>query len=207
MHGRTNAILHKETDKITGETLERILIQQPLPPITCLAIEGGGSACAAIAGGLEVLDETGISKGIEHESGISGGGIAALAHSLGYTGKEITHTFANMPMKKFSAESESWWFTPEPLANIRKVISAYLRINSGEAKAARDNLQAWLREMIALKMDGNGRATTRDLARKIREQKARNPEDNTYKSLYLGVVRYSPGLPTLIIFDLFNDKL
>ncbi len=190
MQGRANAIVVKIKTKKNGEeekTEDRIIVQTPLPPFTCLALEGGGVACAGHAGAINVLEKYGLLNDVKHVSGISGGAIAAAAICLGYSGEQVTSILSNLPMEKFMEQSDSWYYTPTVFSAIRKGISI-LR-SPHFALSTGDVFLAWLKHMVKEKL-GDENATFADLDRKIAEEMAQFGETKL-KHLYIGGTRVS----------------
>src|SRR3990167_3173585 len=130
MIGRVNGLYHKaivsdpKYPNRPPKVLYRILVQTPRPAINCLALEGGGSACAALAGFFKVMEELGLLAEIDEISCISGGTLAGLFLALGFSAEEISDALLTMPASEFVVIPESWSITPEIIAKIRKMLSA-----------------------------------------------------------------------------------
>ena len=189
MQGRANAIV----DKKTG----RIIVQTPLPPFNCLALEGGGVACAGHAGAIQVMEKYGVLDDIEYVSGVSGGALAALGICLGYTAEEMTTLLSSIPMDKFMERSESWSFTPAIISYLRKVVSVwsspFFALSSGKV------FLAWVEQLVEERM-GKKDATFADLARKIEEEKAENGYTRK-KKLFIGGTNLSLGIPEVKVLS------
>ena len=196
MQGRVNAVI----DPKTGVILE----QTPMPPFNCLAFEGGGVACVGHAGAISVLEEYGVLDEVEYVSGVSGGALAALSVCLGMTALETEEVLKEMPMEKFLPMTESWWFTPQPLANIAELIRVWKRYGSPHAREGAEKFLAWLRELIAKKL-GDPHATNMDLDARIAAEKKEFGKTR-FKKLYVGAVNLSLELPKLKIFGSDSDQ-
>jgi predicted acylesterase/phospholipase RssA len=187
MQGRPNAIVDKKSGKI--------IVQTPMPPFHCLALKGGGVACAAHAGLFNILEKYGISDDFEHVSGISGGAIAALGFCMGMSAKRMTEILSNIPMDKFMEGSESWAYTPTFFSNVRKLFSIW---NSPHhALSSGKVFLEWLKALVKEGM-GDELATFEDLDRKIKEEK-RNHGVTKKKNLYIGSTVVTIGIPELRI--------
>lgn len=192
MKGRLNV------NAVLDEKSGRILEQIPMPPIKCLAFEGGGTACVSHAGAISVLEEFGLLEGVRYVSGVSGGAIAALGVCLGYTASEIEDILKDMPMQDFMPTTESWWFTPKPIATISEFIRLWKRYNSDYAKAGAEKFLAWLQGLVAKRL-GNPHATNIDLDNRIDAELSENGATRL-KKLYVGAVNLSLEIPRLKIF-------
>lgn len=181
MKGRINAII----DPRNGNIIEQV----PMPPFENLAFRGGGFACIAYGGVITALEESGLLANIKRVSGVSGGAIAALAVCLGYTGKEIIEILREMPTEEFKETTESWWFTPTPLAAIGEVYRMATNYRSNQAEVGAEKYRQWLQSIVERKL-GNPHATTADLAERIKED-MRTKGSTNFKEIYVSAVKLS----------------
>lgn len=188
MNSRPNAIIDKETGKI--------IVQRPMPPITCLAFEGGGSRCAAYPGFYKVLHRSGLINDVQYISGSSGGAIVALAIALGIDPVEAEAIMMNLNMEKFMEGYHSWlasggvWGLGKTLYTVWK--SATAALSSGK------DLLTFIEDIIEKQL-GNRGATFRDLAALVEKQKMEG--GNKYKYLYITATDLSIAIPECKTFS------
>lgn len=175
------------------------MVQKPMPPITCLALEGGGSRCVAYSGMYTVFKRYGLMDGIRHVSGSSGGAIAALLISLGYDAKEGEELLLSMDLEVFLEgyhrwlQSSNWW-------SVGKTIWSVLN-NENHSLVSGNHFQKWLEDCVEKKL-GSAQATFADLAKKVEEKKEGNP----YKYLYVTGSNISLPFPECRYFSHETEK-
>jgi len=182
---RQNAIVDRQTGKI--------IVQTPLPPINCLAFEGGGSRCAAFTGLHRVLSKAGVMDSVEHVSGTSGGAIYALAVALGYEPDEAETLLLELNMEHFLEGYHSWLSQSGLWSKGKAAFSIWY--NNGHSLSSGKEFLNWL-EIIVEKKLGNKKATFADLARRVAEEKNQKGEKiNSCKYLYVTGTNLSFEMP------------
>lgn len=184
-----NAIL----DKTTG----KIIVQQPLPPFNCIALEGGGVRGSAYAGAFRVLSRYGLLNDVQHVAGSSAGAIAALIIALGYSPEEMMEQLQSIPMAAFIEQKPAWSFTPNFFTNIKNAYS--IITNERIALSSGTIMLDWLKARIKEKL-GNEDATFADLAAAVNSQ---NNQHARHKMKYLYVTATNIGveIPECVVFS------
>lgn len=182
MKSRPNAIVDKETGKI--------IVQRPMPRISCLAFEGGGSRCAAYPGFYKVLYSSGLINDVKYVSGSSGGAICALAVALGFDPEEAEKIMLGLNMEKF-LEGYHTWLSSGGVWGLLKTGYTVWKSTTASLSSGTE-LLAWIEEIVE-KQFGNRKATFRDLAAKVEEQKITG--GNKFKYLYITATDLSIAIP------------
>lgn len=182
MKSRPNAIIDKESGKI--------IVQRPMPPINCLAFEGGGSRCAAYPGFYKILILSGLINDVRYVSGSSGGAICALAVALGFDPEEAEKIMLGLNMEKF-LEGYHTLLASGGIWSLLKTSFAVWKSTTASLSSGAE-LLAWI-EGIVEKQFGNRKATFRDLEAKITEQQLTG--GNKFKKLYITATDLSIAIP------------
>ena len=183
---RISAILDPQTKKI--------IVQTPLPPINCLAFEGGGLRCTAYAGSYKVLYNTGLIDEVCYVSGSSGGAICASGVALGFDPDEIKSIMLSIDLSEFLEESRSalsatgWYSRGKTLLSIFR--SEKYSLSTG------NKFLEWLRLKIETKF-GKKQVTFADLANKVKAA----DNHGKYKYLYVTGTNLSLELPECKYFS------
>jgi len=186
MINRANAVLDPQTKKI--------VVQTPLPPINCLAFEGGGLRCTAYAGCYKVLYNTGIINEVLYVSGSSGGAISACGVALGFNPNEIQSIMLSIDLGEFleggrsALNATDWYSCSKTLLSIFR--SEKYSLSTG------NKFLEWLRSKIETKF-GKKQVTFADLAKKIKAA----DNHGKYKYLYVTGTNLSLELPECKMFS------
>lgn len=184
-----NAII----DKKTGQ----IIVQTPLPKFNCLAFEGGGVACVGHAGAISQLDKYGLLGDVKHVAGASGGALAAMGVCLGYNSYEVQEILEDMPISDFIDFRESYSWTPNWFAQLRKGLSIWWSTYFALTKS--DKFLEWAESIVEKKM-GDPKATLKDLDNKIAQELDENGETR-FKHLYVTSTNVSLKTPETFVFS------
>ncbi|VVC76158.1 hypothetical protein AQUSIP_14630 [Aquicella siphonis] len=188
MLSRTNAVINRQTGQI--------IVQTPLPPINCLALEGGGSRCAAYPGFYKVLYRCGLMHQVQHVAGSSGGAICALAIALGYDPEDAEAIMLGLNMERFLEGSHSWFSSSGLYAKGRLALSILSSTNYSLSSG--NEFLRWLESIVEKKL-GKKDATFADLA-KLAGGNGRGPASK-FKYLYITGTNLSLALPECVYFS------
>lgn len=187
---RANAIINPTTGKI--------IVQIPMPPITCLALEGGGSRCAAYTGLYKVLRNCGLINEVVYVSGSSGGAMGALAIALGLESEEAEKIMISLKMETFLEGQEQLIPKSDSLWNIGKTIWSVWR-NEKHSLASGNEIVKWIEPLIEKKL-GTPQPTFRHLAERI-EEDIKKYGKSDFKYLYITGTNLSLEMPECEIFS------
>ena len=178
-------MLELKPNVILDQSTQKIIVQTPLPPFNCLAIEGGGVRGAAYAGAIKILEKYHLFDDVRYVAGSSAGAIVALVIALGYSFRECEIILGEMPMHRFLEGADSYF----------KQIVAFLT-NKSHSFSSGNAFYIWLQKLVKEKL-GNENATFSDLAKACESQ----CDASRFKYLFVTGTNLSLKVPECEIFS------
>jgi len=184
MTTKPNAIINPQTNKI--------IVQKPMPPVTSVALEGGGSRCLAFLGAIIVLKRNRVFDQLLRVSGSSGGAIGALGIALDFGIEEIKEIMLSLNLENFLEGQQHLISQANGLWAIGKTLWS-LYCKESHCISSGNEFLKWIELQVAKKLD-HPQATFGDLAKRIEDDIAKYGKSNL-KYLYVTGTNISLEMP------------